>query len=182
MKAISNRRRYLTEGELDRLIKAARKGRYGQRDATLILLMARHGLRVTEAVDLHWDQVDFSKGHLHVKRLKGGINSVHPIQGDELRALRELKRGQEPKSAFVFTSERGGPMTRSNVSKMIEAAGERAGLPHCHPHALRHTCGHLLADAGHDTRRLQLWLGHADIKHTARYSELSAKPFRDFWR
>ena len=74
MKAISNRRRYLTEGELDKLIKAARKGRYGQRDATLILIMARHGLRVTEAVDLRWDQVDFSKGHLHVRRLKGGLD------------------------------------------------------------------------------------------------------------
>jgi type 1 fimbriae regulatory protein FimB/type 1 fimbriae regulatory protein FimE len=107
MKA-SNRRRYLTEAELDRLIKAARKGRYGQRDATLILIMARHGLRVTVAVDLCWDQVDLSKGHLHVRRLKNGIASVHPIQGDELRALRELKRGQEPPSAFVFTSERAG--------------------------------------------------------------------------
>jgi type 1 fimbriae regulatory protein FimB/type 1 fimbriae regulatory protein FimE len=178
----SNRRRYLTEGEFDKLIKAAHKGRYGQRDATLILIMARHGLRVTEAIDLHWDQVDFAKGHLHVRRLKNGIASVHPIQGDELRALRELKREQDPQSAFVFTSERGGPMTRSNVSKMIEATGERAGLPYAHPHMLRHTCGHLLADAGHDTRRLQLWLGHSDIKRTARYSELSARPFKDFWR
>jgi integrase len=88
--------------------------------------------------------------------LKGGIASVHPIQGDELRALRELRR--------------------------IEAAAERAGLPYAHPHMLPHTCGHLLADAGHDTRRLQLWLGHADIKHTAHYSELSAKPFKDFWK
>jgi len=181
MKA-SNRRRYLTEAELDRLIKAARKGRYGQRDATLILIMARHGLRVTEAVDLHWDQVDLSKGHLHVRRLKNGIASVHPIQGDELRALRELKRGQEPQSAFVFVSERGGPMTRSNVAKMITRAGADAGIANPHPHALRHTCGHLLADAGHDTRRLQLWMDHSDIKHTARYSELSSKPFRDFWR
>jgi integrase len=180
--ALSNGRRYLTEDELERLIKAGRKGRYGRRDATLMLLMARHGLRVTEAVDLRWDQIDFAKGHLHVRRLKGGINSVHPIQGDELRALRELRREQELESAFVFTSERGGPMTRSNVAKIIEAAGERAGLPPTHPHMLRHTCGHLLADAGHDTRRLQLWLGHADIKHTARYAELSAKPFRDFWR
>jgi len=182
MKVSNRRRRYLTEAELDRLIKAARKGRYGQRDATLILIMARHGLRVTEAVDLRWDQIDFARAHLHVKRLKGGINSVHPIQGDELRALRELKRGQEPQTAFVFTSERGGPMTRSNVAKMIAAAGDRAGVPNAFPHALRHTCGHLLADAGHDTRRLQLWLGHADIKHTARYSELSTKPFADFWR
>jgi len=178
---LSNRRRYLTADELEKLIKAARKGRYGKRDATLVLITARHGLRVTEAVDLRWDQIDFSKGHLHVRRLKGGIHSIHPIQGDELRALRELRREQEPESAFLFTTERGGPMTRSNVAKMIDGAGKRAGLPHCHPHQLRHTCGHLLADAGHDTRRLQLWLGHSDIKHTARYSELSARPFRDFW-
>ena len=141
-----------------------------------------HGLRVTETIDLRWDQIDFSKGHLHVRRLKGGIHSVHPIQGDELRALRELRREQQPESAFVFTTERGGPMTRSNVAKLIDNAAKRAGLAHCHPHQLRHTCGHLLADAGHDTRRLQLWLGHSDIKHTARYSELSAQPFRNFWR
>jgi integrase len=178
----SNRRRYLTEGELDKLIKAARKGRYGQRDACLVLITARHGLRVTEAIDLHWDQIDFAKGHLHVRRLKNGIASVHPMQGDELRSLRELRREQEPKSSFVFTSERGGPMTRSNVAKMITRAGTDAGIANPHPHMLRHTCGHLLADAGHDTRRLQLWLGHSDIKHTARYSELSARPFKEFWR
>jgi integrase len=127
---LSNRRRYLTEHELEKLMKAARNGRYGRRDATLMLLMVRHGLRVTEAIDLRWDQIDFSKGHLHVRRLKGGIHSVHPIQGDELRALRELRREQEPESAFVFTTERGGPMTRSNVAKMIDNAAKRAGLPH----------------------------------------------------
>ena len=128
-KLISNRRRYLTEDELEKLIKAARKGRYGRRDATLILLVARHGLRVTEAIDLRWDQIDFSKGHLHVRRLKGGIHSVHPLQGDELRALRELRREQEPESAFVFTTERGGPMTRSNVAKLVKSASGRAGPP-----------------------------------------------------
>ena len=114
----SNRQRYLTGAQLNQLIKAARKGRYGQRDGTLVLIMARHGLRVTEAVDLRWDQVDFAKGHLHVRRLKNGIDSVHTVQGDELRALRELRRRQKPQSAFLFTSERGGPMTRSNVAKM----------------------------------------------------------------
>lgn len=175
-----DRRRYLTQDELGRLISAARKGRYSQRDATLILLMARHGLRVSEAIDLEWDQIDFTRAHLHVRRLKGGIASVHPIQGNELRALRELHR--RAIGAFVFPTDRGGPMTRSNVSKMIATAGARAGLPYAHPHMLRHTCGHLLADAGHDTRRLQLWLGHADIKHTAHYSELSAKPFKEFWK
>jgi integrase len=108
-KLSNRRRRYLTANELEKLIKDARKGRYGQRDATLILLIARHGLRVTEAIDLRWDQIDLVKGHLHVRRLKGGIHSVHTIQGDELRNLRELRRGQDPESAFVFTTERGGP-------------------------------------------------------------------------
>src|SRR3974390_721258 len=111
---LSNRRLYLTQDEIEKLIKAGRKGRYGQRDATLMLLMARHGLRVTEAIDLRWDQIDFAKGHLHLRRLKGGIHSVHPIQGDELRNLRGLRRDQDPESAFVFTTERGGPMTRPN--------------------------------------------------------------------
>ena len=141
----------------------------------------RHGLRGDQAVDLKWDQVDFTKGHLHVRRLKNGINSVHPIQGDELRALRELRRVQEPQSAFAFCSERGGPMTRSNVAKMIEAAGDRAGLPHCHPHMFRRTARHLLADAGHD-KAIAALARPQRHQHTARYSELSAKPFRDFWR
>ena len=88
----SNRRQYFTESELNKLISAARKGRYGHRDATLILIMARHGLRVSEAVDLEWSQIDFARAHLHVRRLKGGTASVHPIQGDELRASRELRR------------------------------------------------------------------------------------------
>jgi len=174
-----DRRRYLTQDELVRLISSAKQGRYEQRDSTLILIMARHGLRVSEAIDLEWDQIDFTRAHLHVRRLKNGVASVHPIQGDELRSLRELRRTTE--GAFVFASERGGPMTRSNVSKMVAAAGKRCAI-YAHPHMLRHTCGHLLADAGHDTRRLQLWLGHADIKHTAHYSELSAKPFKEFWK
>lgn len=175
-------REYLTQSEVEHLIAAARTGRWGHRDATLVLVMLRHGLRVTEATDLRWDQVDFLRGHLHVRRLKGGIPSVHPLQGDELRALRRLLKEQRPKSSFLFTSERGGPMTRFNVNKMIAKAGEKAGIQNAHPHQLRHACGHLLADSGHDTRRLQLWLGHSDIKHTTKYSELSAKPFAEFWR
>jgi integrase len=158
---LSNKRRYLTEDELGKLMKATRKGRYGRRDATLILLMARHGLRVTEAVDLRWDQIDFSKGHLHVRRLKGGVHSVHPVQGDELRALRELRREQKPESAFVFTTERGGPMTRSNVGKLIDNAGKRAGLPHCHPHQLR--------------QHLRSFTGRCRPRHTA--AAALARPF-----
>jgi type 1 fimbriae regulatory protein FimB len=116
----------------------------------------------------------------HIGELNRIADEIDQDLRDELRALRELRR--QSTGAFVFASERGGPMTRFNVSKMVEAAGNRAGLPYAHPHMLRHTCGHLLADAGHDTRRLQLWLGHVDIKHTAHYSELSASPFKEFWK
>jgi type 1 fimbriae regulatory protein FimB/type 1 fimbriae regulatory protein FimE len=177
---LSNRRRYLTADELEKLVKAARKGRHGKRDTTLVLLMARHGLRVTEAVDLRWHQIDFSKGHLHVRRLKGGIHSVHPIQGDELRNLREHRRKQDPESAFVFTTERGGPMTRSNVAKLVGGQKGRAAALSSAPVA-----PHLRSFTGRCRSRHQAataWLGHSDIKHTARYSEFSAKPFKDFWR
>jgi integrase len=174
---------YLTEAEMERLINAAKGNRWGFRDATLLLTMYRHGLRASEVIDLRWDQIDWNKANLHVRRLKGGTDSVHTILGDELRALRRLQREQEPKSAFVFISERGGPMTRFAVNKLVEKAGETAGLgDHVHPHQIRHATGFKLANDGHDTRRLQSWLGHSDIKHTVKYSELSAQPFKNFWR
>src|SRR4051794_15861843 len=91
-------REYLIEGEVDRLIAAAKANRHGQRDATMILVAYRHGLRVSELTDLRWDQVDFGKATLAVRRVKQGTPSTHPIQGDELRALRRLQREQEPKS------------------------------------------------------------------------------------
>lgn len=176
-------REYLTEDEVERLIKAARCNRYGQRDATMILTCFRHGLRASELCELRWTQVDWSRAHLHVKRLKGSDDSVHTMEGDEKRALRQLQREQEPKSPFIFTSERGSPFTPSGFAKMIERTGEEAKLGFkAHPHQLRHACGFVLANKGVDTRRLQLWLGHKDIRNTAAYSKLSAQPFEGLWR
>src|SRR5215472_5798717 len=94
-------REYLTEAEVERLMTAARKNRWGHRDATMILVAYRHGLRTAELVDLRWEQVDFRTATLHVRRVKQGTPSTHPILGDELRALRRLQREQEPKSPFV---------------------------------------------------------------------------------
>ena len=104
-------REYLTEAEVERLMAAAKGNRWGHRDATMILVAYRHGLRAAELVDLRWDQIDFATATLHVRRVKQGTPSTHPILGDELRALRRLQREQEPKSPFVFTSERGAPFT-----------------------------------------------------------------------
>jgi type 1 fimbriae regulatory protein FimB/type 1 fimbriae regulatory protein FimE len=167
-------REYLTEDEVERLIKAAKVNRWGHRDACMVLLAFRHGLRASELVDLRWEQVEFKTATLHVRRAKQGTSSVQPIRGDELRALRRLQREQEPLSPFVFTSERGAPFTTAGFARMIERAGIAAGLRFkAHPHMLRHACGYALANKGHDTRALQAYLGHKNIQHAVRYTELS---------
>jgi type 1 fimbriae regulatory protein FimB/type 1 fimbriae regulatory protein FimE len=176
-------REYLTAAEVDKLIKVAKHGRYGQRDATLILIAFRHGLRASEICDLEWSQVEFGRAAaLHVRRAKNGKPSVHPLRGDELRGLRELKR-RFPDSAFVFATERGGPFTPDAVNRLIKRIGERGAFDFpVHAHMLRHGCGYTLANKGHDTRAIQDWLGHRSIQHTVRYTELSPTRFRDFWR
>jgi type 1 fimbriae regulatory protein FimE len=176
-------REYLTPGEVSRLLAAAGKlGRHGHRDETLLLLAYRHGLRVSELAALRWDQVDLKAGLLHVSRLKNGIPSVHPLRGPELRALRRLQREYEV-GAYVFVTERGGPMTPDGVRKVIQRAGEEAGLGFpIHPHMLRHSCGYKLANDGHDTRAIQHYLGHKNIQHTVRYTELAPTRFKNFWR
>jgi type 1 fimbriae regulatory protein FimB/type 1 fimbriae regulatory protein FimE len=176
-------REYLTEAEVERLMKAATRNRWGHRDATMILVAYRHGLRASELVDLRWDQVDFRTANLHVRRVKQGTPSTHPILGDELRALRRLKREEEPKSAFVFTSERGAPFSTAGFARMVERAGVEAKFGFkAHPHMLRHACGYALANRGHDTRALQAYLGHKNIQHTVKYTKLSPTRFKEFWR
>jgi type 1 fimbriae regulatory protein FimB/type 1 fimbriae regulatory protein FimE len=176
-------REYLTVAEVEAMIKAAKASRHGHRDATLVLIAFRHGLRAAEIASLEWSQVEFGRNAVvHVRRVKNGTPSVHPLQGDEIRALRELQR-RFPDSGYVFTSERGGPFATDAVNLLVKTIGKRAGLPFpVHVHMLRHACGYALANAGHDTRRIQSWLGHRSIQHTVRYTELSAAPFKEFWR
>jgi site-specific recombinase XerD len=134
-------REYLTEAEMERLLRAARENRWGHRDATMLLVAYRHGLRAS------------------------------------------VQREQEPKSPFVFTSERGSPFSTAGFARMVERVGEAARLGFkSHPHMLRHACGYALANKGHDTRALQAYLGHRNIQHTVRYTELSPTRFKDFWR
>ncbi len=119
---------------------------------------------------------------LHVNRLKNGMASTHPLRGPELRALRRLPRDY-PASPYVFTTERHGPLTDSAVRKIVARAGEAAklGVP-VHPHMLRHACGYKLANDGHDTRAIQHYLGHRNIQHTVRYTELAPDRFKGFWK
>jgi type 1 fimbriae regulatory protein FimB/type 1 fimbriae regulatory protein FimE len=161
-------REYLTGDDVEALMAAARQNRYGHRDATMILIAFRHGLRASEAVDLRWDQVDFNRGVLHVRRSKGGTPSVHPLSGSEMRALRRQQR-ESKASPFVFVSERGAPFPTAGLARMMERAARSAGFGlKVHPHMLRHACGFALANAGSDTRALQAYLGHRNIQHTVR--------------
>ena len=175
-------REHLFPDEVKAMIKAAHNfGRHPLRDSTLILLAYRHGLRVSELVALQWEQVDFSSSTIYINRLKNGVSSTHPLRGRELRALRQLQR-KYPSSSYLFLSERGSVMAAATARKIIGRAGEIAGLSlSVHPHMLRHACGFYLASKGHDTRAIQAYLGHKNIQHTVRYTQLSPLRFKNFW-
>jgi integrase len=179
----TDKRRYLLEHEVERLMDTARKhSRRGHRDATMILTAYRHGMRASEVCGLEWHQVELDAGRMHIRRAKRGTSSVHPIRGDEIRALRRLRR-ENPRESYVFISERGGPMSSLGFHHLVARLGKVAKIPFAvYPHMLRHACGFKLANDGHDTRALQHYLGHKNIQHTVRYTELSPDRFRDFWR
>jgi site-specific recombinase XerD len=178
-------REHLTEAEMTKLLAALKANRYGQRDWLIGLLIYRHGLRVSEACDLRWDDIDLTKRTIIIRRLKGSTDSVHYLERDEHKALGALWRDQakNAKSDYVFRNERGQPFGRMGIGRMIERAGEAARLPFpVHVHMLRHSTGYALAAKGMDTRRLQHYLGHASITNTVRYTAMSPEPFKDIWR
>ena len=175
-------REHLTETEVEKLIQVVKANRHFHRDATMLLVAYRHGLRASEICDLRWDQIDFTSATLHVHRVKNGKPSTHPVRGDELRALRKLHR-EAPKSPFVFMTERGGPFTTDSFNWLVKRAGQKARFPfQVHAHMLRHATGYRLAGDGHDTRAIQDYLGHKNIQHTVRYTELSPTRFKGFWQ
>lgn len=176
-------REYLSVGEVNKLIKTAKRlGRHGERDSLMVLIMYRHALRVGELVDLRWDQMDLTRGRVHVNRLKNGDPSVHYLEGDEIRALRKLRRDYAA-TDFVFESERQGPLTSNAIHKMVARAGVEAELElSVHPHMLRHGKGYQLASEGVDTRAIQAYMGHKNIQHTVLYTQLNPKRFKGFGR
>jgi type 1 fimbriae regulatory protein FimB len=176
---------YLTEADMAKLLDAAKHGRYGVRDYALLLLGYRHGLRVSELVEMRLDALSLETAHVWVQRLKGSLSTQHRLEGPTLRALRRWldvrAKSRWAHLPWLFVSERGA-MSRKAVNYLIAEAAKRAGLSvHVHPHMLRHSCGYALANKGVDTRLIQDYLGHKNIQHTVRYTQTAAKRFERIW-
>ena len=179
-------RKHLVSAEVERLLAATKGTRNETRDRCLLLLMFRHGLRVSEACGLLLSQVDIESRVLHVKRLKDGLSTTHPLRGDEIRAIKAWladRARMKPDTDAFFISERRRPLSRKTAWLMIRDYGRLAGLPvEAHPHMLRHACGFALADQGADARLIQDYLGHRNIQHTVRYTATNPARFERLWR
>jgi type 1 fimbriae regulatory protein FimB/type 1 fimbriae regulatory protein FimE len=176
-------RKHLTEREVELLYQGAKGyGMHGARDALMIWIAYRHGLRVGELCGLRWGaHIDFDSGTIRCERLKHGIDSVHPLGERELRGLRQL---QKKGGRYVFTNRDGAPVTELGFRKTLARIG--ATIPaladlRVHPHMLRHATGYAQANRGMDTRSLQHFLGHRRIENTEKYTAMSATRFDKVW-
>lgn len=184
---MNKQRKYLTQGEVEQLLMAARQGSMPERDYCLIYMSFVHGFRVSEVRHLTLSDLDIKEGCLYIHRLKQGFSTTHPLLSKEIKALRAwLKVRKTMKGAdsdWLFLSRRGGALSRQRIYRLIQQLGEAAGISVCsHPHMLRHACGFALADRGVDTRLIQDYLGHRNIRHTVRYTASNAGRFEGVWR
>ncbi len=170
---------------MTRLIEATKGSRNDVRDRCLLLLMFRHGLRVSEACGMRLSQIGLDGRVLHVARLKRGLSTTHPLRPDELRIIKtwlQKRKEMAADSDALFLSERRKPLDRRTVWALLRNYGKMAGLElEVHPHMLRHACGFALADQGADTRLIQDYLGHRSIQHTVLYTAANPARFGKLW-
>jgi len=172
---------WVTTTEVEALRKAARKTRHPARNELLILMLYRHGLRVSELCQLQLEQLNLDHATIFVKRSKSGIDGMHPIAGDELRLLRRYLRVRDSALPWLFISERDTPFARSSINKILERCSQDAGLTRINPHMLRHGCGYFMINNGFDIRAVQIYLGHVSITNTAIYARYNEKQFIGMW-
>lgn len=174
-------RKYITSGEFERVLAAASDH---PRDALLVLLSFRHGLRVSEALGLRWRDLDLEDRSIFIQRLKGGVSGTHPLAPDECSRIQTWRHSQDSWSwnGFVFVSSTNRPITRQHVHRLLKRYGQLANLSFpLHPHCLRHGTGFFLANEGHDTRLIQSYLGHRSIASTTIYTETNRNRFVELW-
>lgn len=183
----SRAKNFLSPSEMKRFLEAAKKGRYGIRDYCMCLFCYRHGLRVGELVTFRMDDLDLEAGRAFIRRQKGSLSTNHPMDGDEIRAvrawLRDRKRFAHRNSEMLFISERGEGFIRQSFMYLCRVISKRTKpYIHVHPHMLRHSCGYALANKGFDTRLIQDYLGHKEIKNTEIYTRTSSSRFIGLWK
>lgn len=182
-----NRRRFVTSKEVQDMMHSIRHGLTGERDYCFILLAFRHGMRVSELLNLSYGDLDLKVGRINIRRLKNGFSTVHPLTLDECDAINRWLQVRShwklaSESDVIFISRRGTRLSRQQAWRVIRAAGKKAGIYiNIHPHMLRHACGYELAERGIDTRLIQDYLGHRNIRHTVRYTASNAARFVGLW-
>ena len=173
---------FITINELEALLKGASKTRHSLRNQTMINVMFWHGLRVTELCQMNDADLDIKAGRLFVGRIKNSLSCTHPIRPDVLRILKRYQKLRGDTFKPLFLTERGDQFTRTQINYILKQSAKNSALPFSvNPHMLRHGCGFALADMGHDTRLIQDYLGHKDIKNTVIYTRTSARRFESIW-
>lgn len=182
-----NQRKHLTQSEVERLLMSAKEGGNPERDYCLIYMSFLHGFRVSETCQLLLSDIDLQAKSLFIRRMKNGFNTNHPLLNNEIRAIRAWLKVRNSMSGsetdWLFLSRQGKPLTRQRVHQLISQFGVAAGISvPSHPHMLRHACGFALADRGIDTRLIQDYLGHKNIRHTVHYTASNSERFEGVWQ
>ncbi|WP_376707240.1 tyrosine-type DNA invertase [Pantoea ananatis] len=180
------KRKYLTGEEVRSILRVIHDNKDSYRDYCMVSMAFLHGLRVTELVSLKISDYDPLSKKIYIKRLKGGLSTCHPLLPEEERVLNlwlsERKKIEGNHLPWLFLSQKGGRISRQRFYQLIRAYGEKANLPiSVHPHMLRHACGYSLAERGNDTRLIQDYLGHRNIRHTVVYTASNSERFVGAW-
>ncbi|QZE31370.1 tyrosine-type DNA invertase [Pantoea ananatis] len=181
-----NQRKHLTQLEVQRLLSCAKESKNSERDYCLIYMSFIHGLRVSEVCQLRLSDMDLRAKRLYVRRMKNGFSTNHPLLDNEIKAIHDWMKVRNTKPGtekdWLFLSRQGGQLTRQRVYQLISQLGTHANISiTTHPHMLRHACGFALADRGIDTRLIQDYLGHRNIRHTVHYTASNAERFEGVW-
>lgn len=182
-----SQRKYLTQTEVESMLEMTKLGGNPERDYCLLYMSFIHGFRVSEVCHLRLSDLDLVHGSVYIHRMKNGFSTSHPLLRNEIRAikawLRVRKQMRGADSDWLFLSQMGGALTRQRIYQLINQLGKKARISVVsHPHMLRHACGFALADRGIDTRLIQDYLGHRNIRHTVRYTASNAERFDGVWR